>query len=163
MKSIPIILGTVLISLLAGCASAPVYLAPIGPNPARISTATDYGQLQVYSVKQLHRDGNEYGDSPIWYQHADYTIYNRQGALIKRVSNSVGRYEEEPPLVALPAGKYVVRTESRDYQRVNAPVIIKPGQTTRLHLDDNWLPPLGTPYAELVRTPNGRPVGWMSD
>ncbi len=49
MKNIPIILGTALLSVLLGCASAPVVIAPVGPNPVGARIMSAEGRLQVYS------------------------------------------------------------------------------------------------------------------
>ncbi len=157
MKTICCLLGAGLGFLLAGCAT-PVALTPVGPNPAgRENTAAD-GDLVVFS--RLH--GCSEGNNPVWYQHSDYNIYNLQGKLVKHVGNAIGRYEQAPLVVALPSGNYLVRSRANDYLRVEVPVIIERGRTTRVHLDGGWKYPAGTPMNELVSLPDGNPVGWRA-
>jgi hypothetical protein len=55
-----------------------------------------------------------------------------------------------------------VKAQAKDYFRVNVPVTIKSGQTTRVHLDDNWTAPPEAKKSELVVLPDGNPVGWRS-
>src|SRR5215469_4299414 len=114
MKHIPAIMGTALASLLVGCASTPLVVSPIGPNPYRPETQTTNGQLEVFSALI----GRTEGDNPSWYQHTDYTIYNEKGFAVKRVRNTVGYYATAPHVINLPAGKYLVKAEAKDYPNV---------------------------------------------
>jgi hypothetical protein len=155
MKMIHVIPVAAMILGLAGCASRPLALAPVGPNPAREPAPTTGGQLQVYSALQRFDEG----DNLCWYQHTDYTIY-QHGKLFKRVSNAVGYYETRPRLVTLPPGNYIVVAEGRDSLRMRVPVKIERGEITRIHLDDRWSVPADTPRNELVTLPSGYPVGW---
>jgi hypothetical protein len=159
MKHIPIILGATMTLLFAGCASTPVVLSPVGPNPAGRETTDLKGQLRVYSALE----GRSEGDNPAWYQHTDYYIYSPQGRLIKRVNNRTGYYAKAPPLIALPAGKYLLKAQAEDYLWVEVPVVIESGRATQVHLDDSWSPPVNTPKAEIVNVPAGYPVGWRGD
>lgn len=162
MKGFGILLvGPGLVSLLVGCSSMPVAIAPIGPNPAGSQTQATIGQLEVFSnVAEQSDDQNQGSTDPVWYQHTDYGVYDLHGKLVKRVSNAVGHYGRAPRRVALSAGQYLVRAQSKDYLQVEVPVTIERGRTTRVHLDDNWRPPADTPKRELVTLPNGNPVGW---
>lgn len=56
-----------------------------------------------------------------------------------------------------------MKAQANDYLWVSVPVTIERGQTTKLHLDDNWKPPSDTSKAELVSLPNGNPVGWQAE
>ncbi len=159
MKNVYSLLGTGLVSLLVGCTSTPVALAPVGPNPVGSESMTAEGGLQVYSSLV----GRSEGDNPTWYQHTDYYIYDLHGKLVKHVDNTTGYYAKAPRRVTLPAGRYLVKAQANDYFWVDVPVTIERGQTTRVHLDDNWKLPSDTPKTEPVSLPNGNPVGWQAE
>lgn len=161
MKKLCAVSGVILALTVVGCSSPPLNLAQVGPNPAGQSDYSKSGQLQVFSVTHTERDGNEYDINPAWQQHADYGIYTADGRhRIRYVSNSIGKYAQRPALVSLPAGRYIVRTEDRNYETVNVPVVIEVGRTTRVHLDGAWQPPT---RINVVTTPSGSPVGWRSN
>ena len=161
MKNINFILGAAVISLLTGCASTPVALAPVGPNPMGYSGMGSKGQLLVYSAWQGHGEGN----NPCYYQHSDYYIYQTSGKLVRHVENIVGHYAQSPRPEFLPAGKYIVQARAKGYGNVwiKVPVVIQDGQTTRVHLDNGWMVPADISKSELVSMPNGYPVGWRAD
>jgi hypothetical protein len=164
MKRITIMLGAGLVVAAAGCSTTPVALAPVGPNPARSETMTATGELQVFSGLEVASDNQNLGGTdPVWYQHADYRVYDARGRLVARVDNKIGRYEQSPRRVALPPGLYLVLAPAKDYFQVEVPVIIERGRLTRVHLDDKWHLPPATPKTELVAPPNGEPVGWKAD
>jgi len=159
MNSILILMGAVLVSLLTGCASVPVAVAPVGPNPAVDGSMASEGGLQVFSSLVGHSEGN----NPAWYQHTDYYIYDLHGKLVKHVDNTIGHYDAAPCLVALPAGRYLVKAQANDYVCVDVPVTIERGRTTKVHLDDQWKLPADTAKRELVNLPDGNPVGWCAE
>jgi hypothetical protein len=161
MKSI-ILLGAGLVLFMTGCASTPLVLGPIGPNPTASKSDAPVGKLQVFSRVEAQKDDqNQAGDSwPDWYQHTDYVIYGSNGKPVKHVGNTTGHYAEAPKLVTLPAGQYWVKARAKDYFWVKVPVTIKPGRITRVHLDDNWNPPADTPSKAIITEPSGHPVGW---
>ncbi|MGA9449732.1 MAG: hypothetical protein WBW41_00145 [Verrucomicrobiia bacterium] len=159
MKNVHFLLGAGLLSLLVGCASTPVALAPVGPNPIGSESMAAEGGLQVFSSLV----GRSEGDNPTWYQHTDYDVYDLHGKLVRHVNNTIGYYAKAPRRVSLPAGRYLVKAQANDYLWVSVPVTIERGQTTKLHLDDNWKPPSDTSKAELVSLPNGNPVGWQAE
>jgi hypothetical protein len=163
MKKIPVILGTALTSLLLGCASTPVALAPVGPNPSGRASMAATGQLEVFSALQTRHDGNEYDPNPAWHQHTDYTVYDSAGKRVRHVFNTVGHYEETPNVITLPAGSYVVMARAQGLLRVQVPVVIVGGRMTHVHLDAKWNIPTDTPKTELVQIPGGYPVGWRAD
>jgi len=153
-----------IIPLLSSCASQRVVLAPVGPNPASVRTTGSKGELQVFSdVIEENDDQNQAAPEPSWYQHSDYSIYNVEGKLVKRVDNTTGHYAQAPRRVALPAGRYVVKARGNDYLSVEVPVVIEPGLTTRVHLDDRWSRPKSMPKNEFVFEPSGQPVGWSAE
>lgn len=157
MKNICCLLGASLGLLLAGCA-APVALPPVGPYLYGRETTADEGGLVVFS--RMH--GCSEGNNPTWYQHSDYNIYDLQGKLVKHVGNAIGRYEQAPLEVALQPGIYLVRSRANDYLRVEVPVLVERGRTTRIHLDGDWKYPAGTQMRELVSLPDGNLVGWRA-
>jgi hypothetical protein len=156
MKSIIILLGAGLVSFLAGCATTPIALAPVGPDPHGLQTTASDGNLEVYSGLVACFEGN----NPPWHQHSDYRIYDLQGRLVKYVGNAPGHYDQAPLLVSLPPGEYRLHARASDYLRVDVPVIIERGRTTKVHLDDRWRLPAYASNNELVSLPNGNPVGW---
>jgi hypothetical protein len=150
---------------LIGCGtSSQVTLAPVGPNPAshEMASATE-GQLEVFSAMRVRRDGPNTGFNPKWFQHADYDVYTMNGQRVRHVFNSVSHYGSEPATVGLPAGEYLVKAPGQDYLEAQAPVVIKGGLLTSVHLDDKWQPPVGTTSDSLVMSPSGHPVGWRVD
>jgi hypothetical protein len=159
MKRIYILLGTGLLSLLVGCSSTPVALAPVGPNPFGGESIVSEGGLQVFSSLIGHSEGN----NPTWYQHSNYYIYDLHGKLVKLVNNTVGYYAKVPRQVALPAGRYLVQAQANDNLWVDVPVTIERGRTTKVHLDGNWKLPADTQNRELVCMPNDNPVGWRAE
>jgi hypothetical protein len=160
MNNARIILGTFATTLLAGCVSVPVTLAPVGPNPVLRPTDASTGQLEVFSALEDRTEGSN--DEFDWPQHADYTVWSQRGTLVKRVENTVGHYAEEPRVITLPVGSYIVQGRAKDFWLVEVPVVIAGGETTKVHLDDNWTVPGGLPESEFVYTPNGFPVGWST-
>ncbi len=154
------------IPLLASCAQ-PITLAPVGPNPfAGRSSSLGTGYVQVFSRLSSQSDDQNQGRSggnPSWYQHTDYNVYDAMGKLVKHVGNTVGHYSTSPRLVSLRPGSYTLRAQAKEWLSVNAPVVIEPDRTTKVHLDENWEPPAGTPKAEVVTAPGGYPAGWSAD
>ena len=158
----------------AGCATAPVVLTPVGPNPARSAETSANGKLEVFSaVQQSDEQENiplEEGiigivvpSSRVSYQRTDYNIYDAHGRRVEHVFNNLDSREPVPRVVALAPGRYVVEAESRDALLVRLPVEIEPGRVTKVHLDDAWEISASTPRSELVSMPSGSPVGWRAD
>jgi hypothetical protein len=146
----------------AGCSLPPTVLAPVGPNPFVGRSQDSTGQLQVFSRPAAERDDQDEGGdgTPLWHHYSDYNIYNLNGTLLQKVSNSTGHYASGPTPVSLPAGRYWVKAQARGYFWVKLPVVIEPGQTTTVHLDGNWNPPADAPKSDVVTAPDGKPVGW---
>jgi hypothetical protein len=154
-----VLMGAVILPWLAGCASSPVALAPVGPNPAGQISQNRNGQLEVFSALRWRSEG----DNPAWPQHTDYDICNPQGKAVKHVANAVGHYAEAARLISLPAGKYVVKAHAKDYLWVEVPVVVEAGRITKVHLDDAWRPAADVAPTEVVCMPTGNPVGWSID
>lgn len=157
-KGILIMMGAAVAIMATGCSTTPVAFAPIGPNPAGIQTTAANGQLAVFSALS----GRAEGDNPIWYQHSDYYICDSHGRRLEHVENSTGHYAQSPRVISLPPGKYIVVARAKDVLKAKVPVVIKPGEITRVHLDGNWKP-LGEPPTDVVEAPAGYPVGWRGD
>ena len=151
-----------LASFFVGCASRSVTVQPVGPNPNGVQTASSMGFLQVLSRERTRSDDqNQAGDAePVWHQHTNYRIYDQHGHLVKRVNNASGHYAESAEVVSLPPGKYVVRAPAKDYPWIQVMVKIEAGRTTRVHLDEKWVPPADAAQGEVVIMPDGNPVGW---
>ena len=55
-------------------------------------TAT--GELQVFSALEEESDNQNQGSTdPVWYQHADYSVYDAHGKLLAQIDNTTGHYE----------------------------------------------------------------------
>jgi hypothetical protein len=115
------------------------------------------GHLEVYSATKLYISDGGFSYAP----HTDYEIYSKDGALFERVRNATDHFDEDPSLVLLPVGRYVVKAESRSYGLVAAPVTIENGRTTSVRLQQglNASPVLAGTDAQYVRLPNGLVVG----
>ena len=154
------------IPLVVSCAQ-PITLTTVGPNPITgRSSSFGRGYLQVFSSLAEESDDQNQGangGNPVWFQHTDYNVYDAKGKRVKHVDNTIGHYSTSPRLVSLQPGTYTVKAEAKDWLLVKVPVLSEPGRTTKVHLDDNWRPPAGTPNAEVVTSPGGHTVGWRAD
>lgn len=146
-----------LVTLLAGCASQPVALAPVGPRPGDRIAYVSTGHLRVYSDTKTR----EIGENTFYYTHTGYAIRDPSGKLLQYVRNHVGDMDETPTLVTVPSGRYLVVAQSARYGRVTVPVIIQDGRTTVVHLDGDWKAAQSAAN-EVVRLPDGEAVGWNS-
>jgi hypothetical protein len=173
--------STVLIGALvclAGCASPTnvVVLEPIGPAPTRGLAKPGNGSLQVYSAQQrADIDPNmeewfwndDFGKNDFLYTpaHTDYTIYSQEGGFLKRVRNARDPNDPAPALVALPPGRYEIQAEAADAGStvaVKVPVVIRPGETTKVHLVSGWKPHRSYTGQQVVRLPDGDIAGWLA-
>ncbi|HLX95241.1 MAG TPA: hypothetical protein VKU37_05810 [Verrucomicrobiae bacterium] len=150
--------SAVIVPLLAGCASSPVAINPVGPGPTQPETFVPKGYLQVFSDTETH----VIGDGPPYYPHTGYSIHDESGKLVQFVPNHIGDMDESPSIVTIPAGDYNVVAKSSAYGRVTVPVVIQGGQTTVVHLDRAWRPSASISTNGLVYLPNGEAVGWRS-
>jgi hypothetical protein len=145
-----------LAALLAGCATAPLLVEPLGPAPPRRAASTPQGHLQVYTMTERVPDG----DNTYFYPHGHYSVYATNGALVMRVRNASYHRDETPSTVVLPTGIYHVRAPG-----LIVPVAVERGHTTVVHLSGEWRP--DRPRKEiseedLVRMPSGHVVGWRA-
>lgn len=147
------------IPLLASCAGQPVRVAAVGPAPYTMAASSDRaGQLQVFSETEEY----EYDESVPYYPHRDYMILTMTGKRLKHVWNYQNHEDELPAIISLPAGKYLVTANAEQYGPVQVPVVIKPGEMTRVVLQPGWNP--GTAFAstDLVQMPKGYFIGWRA-
>ena len=177
MKSLlPTMLAGTLV-LAAGCASNPrlASLPPVGPEPGSRSGPSRQGALEVYSARPLadqdvnmreyfwddYLASNEFPRTPA---HTGYAIYTGDGRFLQAVANASNPDDAQPTRVTLPPGLYQIQAQARGHDpqpvTVRVPVLIRPGQTTSVHLEGNWQPPGSFTERDVVRLPNGDIVGW---
>lgn len=145
--------------LLQGCANHTLTLSTVGPRPSGRVQRASSGALKVYTTTEEQM----VGDGSPFYLHSEYTVRDQAGRFFQLVPNHFGEMDEEPQLISLPAGHYVVTGRSDNYGLVNVPVNIEPGRVTEVHLDGSFRR-LG-PVVEdpsLICLPNGEFVGWRS-
>jgi hypothetical protein len=141
---------------LAGCSTTPVSIGTVGPGPYALKTPdSSVGSLQVYSALV----GRSEGVDPAWFQHSDYYLKKDTAGKYRHVDNTVGHYEKRPRTLLLAPGTYTVRAQAGEGGWVEAPVVIKRGETTVISLDRSWNPGKA-PETEIVRVPDGSAVGW---
>lgn len=146
-----------LIPWLTSCVSHPIWLAAVGPSPGNGSaSAQGLGRLQVYS------ETRQYIDDDIYYSpHSGYQIETPQGKRVRYIWNHNSHQDENPEVVALPAGRYLIQANAQLCGRVLVPVVIRPNQTTRVVLEPGWKPQVSS--SGLVHSPCGYNVGWRAD
>ena len=137
----------------ASCASNPVMLPAVGPSTSNLSRRPGHGSLQVFTARTERNDG---GVQYLYPQN--YLVYQTNN-LVKSVVNS-GLMAEQPAVVDLPAGDYLVRAPSDGYGWVHVPVVIKSGSLTEVHLDRRWRPAGWRDATNLAVMPDGSPIGW---
>ncbi len=158
MRVRPFYLWYGVIPLLASCASQPIALGPVGPPPwADVTFPATNGRLEVFSEIREYDEDDAY-----YFPHSPYTIYTADGKRVRYVWNHHNHEDENPTVVKLPAGEYVIKADATLYGPVSVPVVIKPGQTTRVVLQPGWKPSGEYAASDLVRMPNGYPIGWRA-
>ncbi len=154
------LIGVAIIPVLAGCASQPMAISPVGPASIGFNQAASRGYLRVFSATKTHA----IAEDTYYYPHTGYSIHDESGKMIKFVSNHVGSVDESPAFVALPSGKYNIVAQSESYGRVTVPVVVANGKTTVVHLDRDWRVAdrlnASSAAENLVRLPDGEPIGW---
>ena len=158
MNLIPRALAVTL--LLTSCASQPIAIAPVGPRPGAYFVATTgAGQLQVFT----ETDEYEWNHDVPYFPHRDYQIYTSDDKRLRRVWNSQSYEDETPTVVDLPAGNYLVKADAEFYGPVTVPVVIRPGQLTKVILQPGWHPGNSVVVSDLVQMPNGYYIGWKAN
>jgi hypothetical protein len=144
--------------LVASCASAPTKIVheTVGPSPTVVNEEHN-GFLKVYSATASMVDD----DGPSLLKYTNYRIDAADGTIFREVAND----DQEPTRVILPKGTYTVVARSDTSGMVSVPVAIETGKTTVLHLEreKDWKEaPAGIDSADLVRLPNGQPIGFRA-
>jgi hypothetical protein len=144
----------------AACTSTPstVTLAPIGPRriPQEAETAVR-GSLIVYSAFESVSAAS---DSEL-RRHSDYELRSADGTVLQRVVNREHPFSEEPTTLRLSPGHYAITARASRSRSVDVPIVIEADKVTCVRLDGSE--PIGSrrvAAAELVRLPDGTPVGW---
>ncbi len=162
MKTKAVYWALALVPSLTACVSQPVALAPVGPRPLpwqHLLPSKGEGRLQVYTATEEY----EWERDVPFFPHRDYQIYSTEGKYLRRVWNSQTHEDETPAIVDLPAGKYLVRADAEFCGRVEIPVVIRPGELTRVVLQPGWKPSDGFAQADyLVQSPAGYFIGWRA-
>jgi hypothetical protein len=144
--------------LVASCASAPPTIVheTVGPGLAVVNQEHN-GFLTVYTATAWTTDD----DGPSLLSYTNYQIDAADGTLFKEVPNG----QQEPTRVILPKGTYTVVAQSDTSGMVSVPVAIEAGKITVVHLEReiDWKEAsAGIRSADLVRLPNGQPIGFRA-
>lgn len=111
--------------------------------------------MRVYSATEVQETGGI-----TYHVHTPYVIETAEGKHVQGVPNRVGPTDQSPITVRLPPGRYVVYARAEGYGRVAVPVLVVSERLTLVWLRGPGLPEAGGfPETELVRLPNGLPVG----
>lgn len=110
MKSICILLGTGLVSLLIGCSATPVALTSVGANPGGGVSTASKDAVQVL----IRRAGRSQGENPIRNQSSNYGNYTLQGKPVKLANDRIGQHERDPRRAAPLAGIDFVQAQAKD-------------------------------------------------
>lgn len=151
------LLAAVTAVLGASCASAPPTIVHEVAGPAFAAINQEHnGFLAVYSATEWTTND----DGPAQLTYSAYQVDSIDGSLFKEVANG----DWEPTRVTLPKGTYTVMAWSDTAGEVSVPVTIETGRTTVLHLEQekDWKIPAGVRSADLVRLPNGQPIGFRA-
>ena len=144
--------------LLASCASAPPTIVheTVGPGPTAVNEEHN-GFLKVYSATEWMAED----DLPSLLKYTNYQIDAADGTVFREVAND----DQDPTRVILQKGTYTVVSRSDTSGMVSVPVAIETGKTTVLHLEreKDWKEvAAGTRSGDLVRLPNGQPIGFRA-
>jgi hypothetical protein len=157
MKRIPLYILVLLLPLLASGASNRSGIPDRRIERDAQEDSRPTGFLQIFTATETRPDG----DSTYAYPHTGYTIYDQNGKTVKYIPNHLGRMDEVPTVVSIPAGQYKIRADAEHYDRVTFPVEIMPGRTSVVHLEkDSKRPETPLQDSQLIRLPDGQVVGW---
>jgi hypothetical protein len=150
------VIGVVVASL-SGCATAPAQeVSAVGPaGPVTDHTAT--GKLIVYSATIV-----ETAEQSRYALHSDYELYDEKGTPLRNVENHAGLFAADPVTLTLAAGQYRVKALATSAGHVVVPVVVAPGRTTTVYLDDTPVPVDLRNSGNEVRLPDGHVVGWRA-
>ena len=152
--------------LLGGCATssqpqAPLVLGRVGPSRPELVVPSNSGTLVVHSDWAVVQVGTDFETR----HHRDFRILREDGSLLQQVRNAPFALFEDPALVSLPAGNYIVETVDSVQGRVQIPVQVVTNRTTTVCLTGEFDEPvrkLALSPEALVKLADGRIVGWSS-
>jgi hypothetical protein len=162
-----VLFSPAIVLIIGGCASIPMPLSIVGPDPTSRAVSRPKGYLRVFSATE--KAPLAAGDDALDYTfplnlHMGYEVTDEFGKCVKYVANRMTDMDEWPDQVTLPAGKYRIVAHSTWCGLVSVPVDIERGKTTVIHLDgDCWRPSEKTAAKQLVFLPNGEVVGWRGE
>jgi hypothetical protein len=151
----------------AGCATKVQTVGTdlVGPCSRLPAPQAVTGQLVVYSCREFVSALRPASDldqpfDPDAVARVPYDIGWPDGQLLRHVRNDGGAFDPEPVTVAVPPGEYTVTSFVPGQGQVRLLVLIQPGQTTAVHLDEsgNYLK-REAPPDHLVLLPNGNVAG----
>lgn len=118
--------------MLGGCISQmPDY--PSGDPRHKMTHAERWksaGSLQVYSEQVW---GRKIGGGPTSFVYSEYKVLTPEGRFVMQVEN--GGPMDEPSVVRIDPGSYVVLAQAYERGTVRLPVTVRTGKTTVLHLE----------------------------
>ena len=89
------------------------------------------GKLMVFTNTYAVEEGGAY-----YYPHESYDIFTADGRLLKHVTNHLEPTDENPSIVDLPPGQYLLLTEtSKKTDGEKILVTIEAGETTRIEIN----------------------------
>ncbi len=117
---------------LAGCTAPADVKIPGGAQKGATQTERreTSGWLQVFSAQGWGRTPE---GGPVTFLYSEYKIFAPEGRFVMRVENAGAM--EDPSLVRLDPGRYVVEAQAHRRGTVRVPVTITTGKTTVLHLE----------------------------
>ena len=101
------------------------------PTSAAPVDQTSPGYLQVFSSTEQ----TQWGEGSYYNVHTSYRVFDANGRPSKFVANHDGATDEDPTKVELAPGTYTVFAESDKAGMVKTQVVVKPYQTTAVHLE----------------------------
>jgi hypothetical protein len=143
------------LATIIGCASDPITLPAVGPSTSSQSRLSGRGSLQVFTAL------TERNDSGIQYLYPQNYLIYQTNKMVKGVVNSA-LMEEQPVIVTLPAGEYMIKAPSNGFGWVWVPVVINGGALTEVHLDRRWRPHELAGTTNVAFLPDGSPMGWLA-
>ncbi|HEX3839006.1 MAG TPA: hypothetical protein VHW25_18770 [Steroidobacteraceae bacterium] len=145
------------LTTLSGCAlSAPVLVGAVGPA-GPVTSHEPQGKLVVYSATTVYTT-----EQSRYALHTSYTLYDDKGVQLQTVKNRAGLFAAQPVTLTLAAGHYRVRALTSTSGPVVVPVVVAPGRTTTVYLDDTRIPTDLQASTDEVKLPDGRVVGWRA-
>ena len=165
MKSLSMCAMSALALVITGCVSEHDHLVldPVGPVHASAPQKSNEGFLTVYSAYDAgaHFYSRKYDGR----EFSDYSIFDTNGQLLRKVHNSTDTIIEEPPTVSLSPGQYKVIARANGYGEVTVSVTIERDQQTVLHLEGGGTASelAGADPSKTVRLPDGRVVGFRGN